>query len=159
MPGLEWHSAGRTNSLVPLYAQGAAVAALAPFVEEFDQVRGYHLNNSEVAQACRWLWEDPGAADTGPDAPPAAPGDARVLWTPGVIRAAGEIRFRLDRPGTVECTIHDVLGRQVALLARGPWGAGVHRVRWDTAGAPAGVYFARLRAGARTQGCNVIVVR
>jgi alkaline phosphatase len=159
MPGLEWHISGRTNSLVPFYAQGAAVSALAPLVEEFDQVRGYHLNNSEVAPACRGLWEDPGAANIEPGPPPAAAGDARILWAPGVIRSAGEIRFRLDRPGTVECTIHDLLGRRVAVLARGPQEAGMRRVRWDASGAPAGVYFIRLRTGQRTQGCNLVVVR
>jgi len=159
MPGLEWHSSGRTNSLVPLYARGAAVAALMPFVEEFDQVRDYHLNNSEVAQACRWLWEGSGAASLDPETP-AAPREAqRVLWAPSVIRAAGDVWFRLDRPGAVECTIHDVLGRQVAVLARGPREAGVHRVRWDASGMPAGVYFARLRPGAGPQGCPIVVVR
>lgn len=159
MPGLEWHSSGRTNALVPFYAQGAAFAALAPFVEEYDQVRGYHLNNSEIGQACRWLWEDPGAAHVGPEAPAAAFGSAPVLWAPGVIRSAGVLGFRLERPGPVECTIHDLLGRQVAVLARGPQAAGQHRVRWDAAGVPAGVYFARLHAGGRTQGCSVVVVR
>jgi alkaline phosphatase len=159
MPGLEWHSSGRTNSLIPLYAQGAAVAALAPFVEEFDQVRGYFINNSEIAQACRWLWEDPGAADTGPDAPPVSTGAARILWTPSVIRTAGVLGYVLDHQGPVELAIHDLLGRRIAVLGRGTQSAGVHRVRWDASGVPAGVYFARLWAGGRTQGCNVVVVR
>ena len=40
-------------------------------------------------------------------------------------------------------TVVDVTGRIVAMLADGPFDAGVHEVRWERAPAP-GIYFAKL---------------
>jgi hypothetical protein len=161
MPGLEWHSSGRTNSLVPFYAQGTAAAALAPWVEEFDQVRGYYLNNSEVAQVCRRLWEDSGGASGIEQAGGRTRARAGArLWTrPAVFRSAGALAYVLERGGPVELSIHDLQGRCLAMLERGPRAAGRHDAGWDPAGLPAGVYFARLRAEGRTDGCRLIVVR
>ena len=55
------------------------------------------------------------------------------------------------RPGRVEVTVYDVLGREARVVARGTWfAAGRHSVRWDGrradgAQAGAGVYFVRVR--------------
>ncbi len=62
------------------------------------------------------------------------------------------IGFELASPAVISLWIHDVLGREVATLARGPWGAGHHVVRWignDDRARPrgAGVYFISLNIG------------
>jgi hypothetical protein len=62
------------------------------------------------------------------------------------------LRFTLDAPGHVRMTVHDLAGRRVAVLARGWWPAGEHRVRWDGRDergrpAPSGGYLVRLDAG------------
>jgi alkaline phosphatase len=162
MPGIEWHATGRTNSLVPFFARGDAIDGLTPFVEEFDQIRGYFVNNSEVGQAVRWIWEGAfgGSADTGPEQSDPAPRGPRVLWAaPGLVRSAGAFAFELSRPGPVELRLYDALGRGVATLCRGVRPAGAQRVRWDATGLPAGLYFARLRAEGGMEACRVVVVR
>lgn len=85
------------------------------------------------------------------DAP--APGGRAALslsapW-PNPGSGAVTLRFALARPGEAALTVHDLAGRQVAALARGPHAAGEHVVRWDGRGddgrglAP-GLYLARL---------------
>lgn len=67
---------------------------------------------------------------------------------PGPGRAA--IRFDLTRPATALFAVHDVSGRQVAVIGRGTYAAGSGEVHWngrDLSGRPvaAGVYFVRGR--------------
>lgn len=50
VPALEWHSDGHSSHLVPLFAKGAASAALAPFADERDPVRGPYLDIVEVGR-------------------------------------------------------------------------------------------------------------
>ena len=86
-----------------------------------------------------------------PGDPPAAPGPLALsaAW-PNPTNGASRLRFRLPSDADVEATVHDVAGRRVAVLARGPFPAGEHDLAWSgrTAGrrAPAGVYFVTLEA-------------
>ena len=58
------------------------------------------------------------------------------------------IEFSLPRTSLVTLTVFDVLGREVVTLASGEKGTGTHRVEWNSAGNPSGVYFYRLHARA-----------
>jgi len=53
----------------------------------------------------------------------------------------------LPAPSEVEAALYDVLGRQVAVLASGRYGAGRHTVALDGAVLPPGVYVVRAVAG------------
>jgi phosphatidylserine/phosphatidylglycerophosphate/cardiolipin synthase-like enzyme len=55
-------------------------------------------------------------------------------------------------------TMHDVLGRQVALLETGVSFGTVRTARIGTAGLPAGVYFLRLTAGMHMRSANVLIL-
>ncbi|HYE94884.1 MAG TPA: T9SS type A sorting domain-containing protein [Rubricoccaceae bacterium] len=57
------------------------------------------------------------------------------------------ITYHLATAGPVAVVLFDALGRQVATLASGEQGAGLHRVVWEGERA-AGVYYVRLVAGA-----------
>lgn len=62
------------------------------------------------------------------------------------------LEFTLPRPESVELTVHDLLGRRIAVLARGRFEAGTHLCEWngcdDTSHqARAGIYWYRLVAG------------
>ena len=50
MPGMEWHSSGHTNSLVPLYAMGVCSGEFDLYADEYDLVRGKYLDNTEIAK-------------------------------------------------------------------------------------------------------------
>ena len=70
--------------------------------------------------------------------------------SPNPFRAATRLAFRLPRTSGIRLAIHDVHGRQVALLEDGTvFPAGAHTLSWDGRGSrggalAAGVYFARL---------------
>jgi hypothetical protein len=54
------------------------------------------------------------------------------------------IAYDLPRRSAVRLTIHDNLGREVALLADGEQADGPHAVAWDASGHASGVYLYRL---------------
>jgi hypothetical protein len=72
-----------------------------------------------------------------PVSPNPSPGEARIAWA-----VPRESRLRL--------TIHDVQGRQVAMLANGVYAAGRYSVKWnirgERGGTPPGIYFVRLQS-------------
>jgi len=49
VPGLEWHTGGHTNSLVPLFAMGSAAKALRAHVVGRDRSRGPYIDNTGLA--------------------------------------------------------------------------------------------------------------
>lgn len=53
------------------------------------------------------------------------------------------IRFDLPDAGNVSLVVYDVLGRKVAELAEGSYGAGTHTAVWNAAEQASGVYFVR----------------
>ncbi len=98
----------------------------------------------------------PGAG-VAPDGPRAL----RLSVSPLPFRTSATFSFTLSSAGRVRLTVHDVRGRQVAVLADGAgFAAGTHSLAWDglTSGgqqAPAGIYFARLA----TSGGGSLTVR
>jgi alkaline phosphatase len=54
LPGMEWHSGDHTNSLLPLYAKGAAARKFRRFANEYDPVRGRYIDNTELARVLFW---------------------------------------------------------------------------------------------------------
>jgi len=52
VPGMTWYTTIHTNSLVPVYAQGAAGQSLAGLANQIDPVRGAYLDNAELGA---WL--------------------------------------------------------------------------------------------------------
>jgi hypothetical protein len=54
------------------------------------------------------------------------------------------VGYRLSVVGDVRLSVHDILGREVAVLANGIQQAGSHQVRFDATNLASGVYFVRL---------------
>jgi hypothetical protein len=71
---------------------------------------------------------------------------AIALSAPRPNPSAGATAFTFTLPvtGEVDLAIYDLRGRRVATLERGMRGPGEHAVRWNSAMATAGIYFARL---------------
>jgi hypothetical protein len=88
---------------------------------------------------------------TRAEAPASAPAAFELLQNyPNPFTAATSISIALPERCSVSLTVHDALGRQVAVLADGMLEAGTHVRRWNGAALPAGVYFCRLQAGSHT---------
>ena len=88
------------------------------------------------------------------------PGAAQLRFagaTPNPATDGVWVSFELPARGDVSVELYDVNGRRVAGTASSE-AAGMHRVRLVSAGElPAGLYFARFRAGGMTRGARVIV--
>ncbi|HEX9950306.1 MAG TPA: T9SS type A sorting domain-containing protein [Rubricoccaceae bacterium] len=82
--------------------------------------------------------------------PSVADGLSLGAATPNPASAQTTLAFELDAAQTVRLAVVDVLGREVAVFTDGMRAAGAHTATVDTAALPAGVYVARLTAGAQT---------
>lgn len=68
---------------------------------------------------------------------------------PNPATTLASIEFEVPRQADVEVAVYDAAGFQRAVLTRGTLTAGRYRCGIDVSGMPAGVYFYRVRAGAR----------
>jgi hypothetical protein len=83
----------------------------------------------------------------------AAPAELALAPSPNPVGpAGGRIEYSLPRAGRVRLTLHDVLGRERAVLVDGDATAGRHSARLDPGalGLETGLYFARVRSAAGT---------
>ena len=62
---------------------------------------------------------------------------------PNPFRDVTSFTFRLGKPMHVRVTVHDAMGREVALLADTDYTRGVHSLVLRSAQLPSGLYFAR----------------
>jgi hypothetical protein len=81
-------------------------------------------------------------------------GEAR----PNPATSTASVLFVLTSEARVEAALYDGLGRRVALLASGTYGAGPHALTLDGSGLPAGVYVVHVVART-TRGTEVAVRR
>lgn len=75
------------------------------------------------------------------------------------IRGAARFSFDLPEPGRVTIDVFDVAGRHFSTAIDASMSAGPHEVPWSAAGLASGVYFARLRAGPRTEAVRLVRLR
>lgn len=78
---------------------------------------------------------------------------------PNPFNPSTTLEFALPGRGNVRLTVTDILGREVAVLADGEFGAGTHAVVWDARGAASGTYIARLTAGGRSASRMMVLAR
>ena len=84
-------------------------------------------------------------------------GLAPVRPNPVVGRAA--VRFGLEEPSAVRVSVHDALGREVAVLTEGPMEAGWYESDVEAGSLAAGTYVVRLTAGGRVAARVLTVAR
>jgi len=78
---------------------------------------------------------------------------------PNPFNSATTISYWLTAPLSVALEIYDVLGRKTATLFDGNQTAGEHVAIWDAGALPSGLYFARLRAGEKTETMKMMLLR
>ena len=90
------------------------------------------------------------------------PGEAGIVLgapSPHPVRTRASLPFTLAREGLVRLTLHDVLGREVAVLAEGTRFAGRHAAALDAAALAPGVYLVRLETTQGVASLPVAVAR
>jgi len=75
--------------------------------------------------------------------------DLHLMVTPNPAHAEATVTFSLAKTASVTIEVLDLQGRVVRRYREATLVAGVHRVPFDSAGLPAGVYLVRLKAGER----------
>jgi predicted GH43/DUF377 family glycosyl hydrolase len=78
---------------------------------------------------------------------------------PNPFNPSTTIRYGLPHKTTVQMTVFNTLGQQVAVLQNGEQEAGYHEVRFDGTGLSSGVYFYRLRAGDFVETRKLLLLR
>ena len=69
------------------------------------------------------------------------------------------VSFGLTTPSAIRLSVHDALGREVAVLAVGAFGAGHHPVPFEASGLSSGVYTLRLQAGTEVRTSRLVLAR
>ena len=64
-----WNSSGHTNSLIPLYVKGAGAGLFANYATNYDPVRGYYIDNTNVFNVTNSVLSDFGAPSSVITAP------------------------------------------------------------------------------------------
>lgn len=69
------------------------------------------------------------------------------------------IGFNLPETGHARLRVHDINGRLVQVLADGMLGRGAHRITFDAAGLPAGLYVATLESAGRSESRKMVLLK
>jgi alkaline phosphatase len=56
LPGMNFYGGEHSNSLIPFFAKGAGSELYRNFADERDSIRGPFIQNSEVPQLIKLLW-------------------------------------------------------------------------------------------------------
>jgi ligand-binding sensor domain-containing protein len=78
---------------------------------------------------------------------------------PNPFNGTTTIRFRIPERMHVSLRVHDVLGREVAVLTDGTLDAGEHALQWSAPAAASGAYYCTLRTPLVTRTRALVVVR
>jgi plastocyanin len=78
---------------------------------------------------------------------------------PNPFNPSTTITYALPRDARVTLTLFNMVGQEVATLARGEQEAGYHEVRFDGGGLPSGVYVYKLQAGTQVQTRRLVLLR
>ena len=78
---------------------------------------------------------------------PVLPGRIKLEVYPNPGNAQFHLTFILERAAIVRVALHDLLGREIALLLDEPWPAGKQNLQWQAEEFPTGLYIATMNAG------------
>ena len=84
--------------------------------------------------------------------------------SPNPFNPRTSIAYRIERPGTVRLTVHDVRGRAIRTLVSASQAAGSYTVTWDGTDAsgrpaPSGQYLLRLESAGAVEGAKVMLTK
>jgi len=158
--GTEWQvSTSPTFATIAASGSGAGTSTTVAL----DPSTGYYWRARSTGSGAPSEWSLPFAFGTSAivaDAPsPTAPTLALGAVYPNPTTGALTIPFALSAADAVRVRVLDVTGRAVAVLADDmAFAAGEHRLMWDAAGLPSGVYLVELRAAGTVRTTRVTVL-
>ncbi len=112
-----------------------------------------------VADALRFVQTGPTDTSTEDSGQWTAPRYELLSNYPNPFNPTTLIRFRLDGTSHVRLSVHDVLGREVAVLVNGAMPGGTHEATFDATGLATGLYVYRLTTPATTTTRTMTLIR
>jgi CSLREA domain-containing protein len=85
--------------------------------------------------------------------------DLTLAAVPNPVSNRGTIAFGVAAAADVRVSVYDALGREVAVLAEGPYGVGRYALSFEAGSLPSGVYVIRAVVGTEARTARVTVVR
>jgi alkaline phosphatase len=151
LPGMAYFSPEHTNSLVPFFAKGGGSQIFNLFADEADSIRGKFIQNSEIAQGIKYLWDVNFVVINVPFEGVMTPAEYTLDQNyPNPFNPATTITFNLKKPAVVTLNIYDISGRLVRTLVNNEKTAvGVKSVKVNANDLSSGVYFYTLDIDSR----------
>ena len=139
--GLAEFSVAATGSFLVDIQGGAQMAA---------SIEGYGMNLQATASGVST------SNETATDLPG---GFALAGNYPNPFNPQTTVRFEMPESGHVRLSVHDVLGREIAVLVDGVVGAGQHDVTFEAGDLPSGTYMARLAGDLGVQTRTMVLLK
>ncbi len=96
---------------------------------------------------------------SGPVTAGAASSPDRIVLGPNPTSGRLSVSFTVSRDEVVHASVLDLQGRELAVLADGPFAVGTHQLVWNGQRQAPGMYFLRLRRGSVEQLRRVLIAR
>lgn len=129
----------------PGYLNGLVIRWAGEILDSVKAEYGSRLRFTTIAGLTQALTQTSASVtDRGPDLPATIRLDANA---PNPFNPTTTIRWHLIDESEIRLTVHDLLGRTVAVLAAGRFPAGDHSAVFDATGLPSGIYLYRLSDG------------
>jgi hypothetical protein len=97
--------------------------------------------------------------ETGAEDEPATPVVSSLTVHPNPTAGRATVTLALPQAAEVRAAVYDVLGREVAVLHEGSLAAGSHRLTFDNADLPSGVYVVRVESDDATMSRRLTLTR
>ena len=143
LPGMSFYSIEHTNSLVPFFAKGGGSNIFTIFADEIDSIRSKFIQNSEIAQGIKLLWDANLVITSTQFEGVILPVDYTLDQNyPNPFNPTTTISFNLKKKANVTINIFDVTGRLVkTLINNEKINSGVKSIIFNAAEFSSGVYF------------------
>lgn len=128
----------------PGYLNGLVIRWTSEILDSVKAEYGTKLKFVTIAQLAASLKLQSTSVDES--LPERATGIELMQNVPNPFNPSTVIGYRKSEIGRVRLTVHDLLGREVALLVDGVIPAGEHSVRFDASSLPSGMYLIRLES-------------
>ncbi len=126
-------------------------------------LRFIQIRQSSPGDSARVVWEDllpsPAPSSVADGAPSGSPAILAARILPSPFRDRTAIEYSLPRAGRVRVEIYDISGRRVSLLEDATRSAGRHRIDWEAADLPSGLYLCRIESAASVQVTKIVRLR
>ena len=153
-----WQVSGSVNAGTGSHLEGVVLAMTAITMQTGASLNGRALSQTAVTFDQNTVTQpaiSTGASDDGG----LSGGVALTGNSPNPFGSSTRIGFTLPASSPVHLAVHDMLGREVAVLASGSRAAGPHEVTWDAHTASNGVYVYRLSADGQVRTGRMTVLK